>query len=323
MLRVRALCIPDVLPHPDAIRSWGDNRHSYEPEFWEFQYEIYRYLGRVSDDELIERYRSLLRNMKSLVGPDRHLIPIQSFLSSWYWYRKEHQTRLEFAMRDKPLPVSPPDGSFDATPVDAPARPRSPNAGDVLFRYGKRTYMEAMVLQGHARIGPASFYQSLELGAARADEERAKHSFMPGQYTKVTTQDGRPIPVIGDIRQTVSAPNYYALSLSCDWDLSLYSAFDADACVVIRKPEELAHRLEVAAKEQLENWYFHHNPIEYFDPYEMAKNHYFDAAMCKDFRFAYQREYRFIWMNLEGQEASGFRHLNLGPLDNIAEVHVR
>jgi hypothetical protein len=55
----------------------------------------------------------------------------------------------------------------------------------------------------------------------------------------------------------------------------------------------------------------------------MAKNQYFDAAMCKDCRFAYQREYRFIWMNLEGQEARGFRHLNLGPLDDIAKVHFR
>ena len=32
------------LPHKNAVYSLGDNLHSYEPEFWEFQYQCYRYL---------------------------------------------------------------------------------------------------------------------------------------------------------------------------------------------------------------------------------------------------------------------------------------
>lgn len=34
MLQVNALLLPDVLPHPQAIRSCGENRHNYEPEFF-------------------------------------------------------------------------------------------------------------------------------------------------------------------------------------------------------------------------------------------------------------------------------------------------
>jgi hypothetical protein len=55
MLRVPDLTLPDMLPDPEAIRSWGQNRHSYEPEGWELEYACYRYLGRVSDDHLGHR----------------------------------------------------------------------------------------------------------------------------------------------------------------------------------------------------------------------------------------------------------------------------
>ena len=57
---------------------------------------------------------------------------------------------------------------------------------------------------------------------------------------------------------------------------------------------------------------------------------YYDAWMYKDFRLAYQREHRFLWTHLEGQEASGFNYLDLslldyidldlGPLDDIAKI---
>ncbi len=321
MPRVPALKIPEILPHPEAIRSWGDHQHSYEPEFWEFQYELYRYLGRVSQEKLVERYPAIIRNMHALVSDDRHVIPIQSFLSSWYWYRKEHQTRLEFAMRGLDLPVQPPAGVLNNQALDAPVRPRSPNAGDVLFRYSKRGYLEEMVHRGRIRIGPASFYRKLELGEARADEERAKVSFMPGEYSRITSHDGREIPFIGDIRRSVSAPNYYVLCLSCDWDSALFTDFQADACAVIRGTDAFAERLEAASKLQLDDWYFHHNPVEYFDPHEMPENQYFDAAMCKDFRFTYQREYRFLWIHLQDREPTGFRYLDLGPLRDIVELY--
>jgi hypothetical protein len=323
MLRVDSLSIPNALPHPSAIRSWGDNEHSYEPEFWEFQYEMYRYLGRVQEQELTARYKALVRNIRALVSADRHVIPIRSFLSSWYWYRKEHQTRLEFSMRHLALPCEPPAGVIDNSPVNAPARPSWPNAGDILFRYGNRTYMDEMVAKGRVRVGAASYYRRIALGAARADEELEKSSFLPGQYTRITLRDGRSFPINGDMRRTVAAPNYYTVCMSCDWDPALHGDFGADACVVLRAPKEFAHRLDAAAKSQLEGWYFHHNPVEYFDPYEMSKNQYFNAGMCKDFQFAYQREYRFLWIHLHGQEASGFRYLDLGPLDDIADLHIQ
>ena len=230
MLFVEKLDLPKTLPQPDAIRSWGTNEWSYDPEVWEFQYQRYRYLGRVKDDELAVRYRDIQRNMQALTSPDRDVIPIHSFLSSWYWFRKEHQTRFEFSLRNLPVPHKALEGAITEPAIVAPARPRSPNSADILFRY-----------------------------------------------------------------DTVGGPDYFVWCASCDWDSKLYGEFTADACVVIRDPTEFARRLKAAADAELADWYFHHNPVEYYDPYEETRNRYISSGMSKDFRFAYQREYRFSW----------------------------
>ncbi len=320
MLRIRALSIPEIYPSPEAIKSFQDNKHGYDPEFWEFQYETYRYIGRLPDESLRIRYRDILNNMQALTSPDRHIIPIQSFLSSWYWYRKEHQTRLEFLIRGLELPNQPPliisSNSTDAGPV----RPRSPNAGDVLYRYGNNQYMTEMIEQGSIRISSASEVQKLDQDIARYDRELNKQSYMPGQYTRITTQDGVDIPVIGDVCRTVSLPNYFFLCISLDWDFNLFKAFGADTCVVIKNPNAFEKRLEEASKQKLPGWELHHFPVEYYDPYERLPNQRITAGMSKDFCYAYQREYRFIWIHKDGLEAKGFKFLNVGSIEDIAEL---
>lgn len=217
MLRVNSLNLPENLPNSETIRSFKDNLHSYEPEFWEFQYQVYRYLERVTDEFLIERYKNILRNMKALISRDRDVIPIQSFLSSWYWFRKEHQTRFEFALRNVSLPVAAPFGiTFNNEAAGAPSRPTHPNAGDVLFRYDKRTYIEKLIHEGQIRIRPAADFRQMEHDRARHDDECAKKYFLPGAHTRITTRDGQNIPILGDVEQIVSAPNYYVFCMAYD-----------------------------------------------------------------------------------------------------------
>lgn len=323
MQRVPNLRLPQNLPHPDAVCSYGDNLHSYEPGFWEFQYQCYRYLERVPDTIIIERYQEILRNMNALISRDRDVIPIQSFLSSWYWFRKEHQTRLEMALRNAALPVmSPLNTTFNNLASGAPARPSRPNAGDVLFRYDKRVHIENLVTKGSIRLRPASDFRNMENDRARQDEECSKKVFLPGAHTRITTRDGRSIPILGDAEKKVSMENYYVFCMACDWDQDLFTAFEgADTCVVIKDVEEFVNRVEYAATPQLPGWFFHHSPVQYFDPYERTKNEYFDAAMSKDFKFAYQREYRFLWFSQNEEQVDGFKFLSLGSLGNLADVH--
>ena len=264
MLRVSTLHLPESLPHSEAIRSYGDNRHNYEPVFWELQYQLLRYLEKVPDRLLIERYKDILRNMRVLISRERDIIPIQSFLSSWYWFRKEHQTRLEFSLREISLPVALPLSIvFNNECMGAPVRSRHPNAGDVLFRYDKRTHIENLVHKGQIRIRPASDFRQMEGDMARQDEECSKKSFLAGTRTRIIGHDGRNIPFIGCVEKTVSMPDYYVFCMSCDWDDEFFSDFgDVDTCLVIKDAERFACRIEIAAAPQLPGWYFHHNPVE-------------------------------------------------------------
>ncbi len=321
MLTIDRLSLPNVLPHPRTLESSTQNKHFYHPDFWELEYQRYRYLGRVTDHELTLRYSHIVRNMRAIISDDRHVIPIRSFLSSWYWFRKEHQTRYEFALRKLPFNEKLPLLSNASSA--APARPGSPNAADILFRYGSKKWLQDFVTFGKIRITAAREYSLLEKDPARQDNELVKDAFMPGAYTKITTADGRELKIIGDLKQSVHGADYFVYCVSCDWNESLFDDFNADCCVVIRNPNEFSRRLELAAQSQLHGWYFHHNPVEYFDPYERKHKQSFDNAMSKDFRFAYQKEYRFLWASFEGFSATGFQVLEIGPLNDIAELHLR
>ena len=320
MQRLDSLKLPDILPHEKAIKSCGQNIHNYEPEFWEFQYDIYRYLKNISEEKLIERYKNLYRNFQVLTECERHVIPINTFLSSWYWYRKEHQTRYEFLLRGLPLPISLPQ---PRAPIKKPFSPRGPNACDILFRYGHLKYMKLIVGEGKIRISPASKYKDGYTFDPRTDDELNKHRWELGDHIKITTQDGKEIPIIGDLKRTVSTSNdYYTLCLSCDFEPIIFEQFNYDSCVVVKNPEEFATRLERETKRILPIWYFHRNPIEYFDPYEPTKNQYFDATMCKDFSHAYQMEYRFLWHPLNNGSAKDHIEVNIGPLNDICELYI-
>jgi hypothetical protein len=260
--------------------------------------------------------------MYAIISDDRNVIPIHSFLSSWYWYRKEHQTRYEFALRNLPLHRSlPMIAQRDLS--TAPARPRSPNAGDVLFRYGERKWLQLLMDSGRLRMKSAREYALMEKDPARQDDERVKYSHSPGQYVTITMPDGQQVSPIGDLKYESSGTDYFLYCVSMDWDPHLFEEFSGtDCCVVIKRPDEFARRLENAAKTLLPGWYFHHCPVDYFDTYERRPKERIDNAMSKDFRFAYQKEYRFLFAGF-GQAATGFIDLELGPLHDIAELHLR
>ena len=323
-LRVLALNLPRRLPSIEAITSFPDTTHSYEPEFWEFQYLTYRYLERAPNELLYSRYSDIRKNMDALISAEREVIPIQSFLSSWYWFRKEHQTRLEFALRSLDLPMNVLlDVTFNNNAHGAPVRPKHPNSGDVLFRYDKLVHLNGIAYDGVVRLRPATDFSNLAGDDARQDEERSKTHYMAGGHTRITTEDGKEIPVLGDVERTVSMPNYYVFCMSCDWDIDLFSDFNGDACLVVENTNQFASCLERAFASEHSGWCFHHNPVQYYDPYERTKNEYFDAGMSKDFKFAYQREYRFLWFPQNSEQPDGFVFLNAGNLSDMATVYTQ
>ena len=320
IISIPPLILPDTYPTQEAMRSCNQNETSYDPQLWELEYHIRRSLTRTSDEYVQERYKSIVRNMRALTSPDRHVIPINTFLSSWYWYRKEHQTRYELNLRGLPPPVSPPERPIENTNAKAPLRPSHPNSCDIIFRYTNREYAEKMLEQGEIRIGAASEVEKRASDKARYDKELSKDSFTPGEHVRIVTPDGKKAPIIGDLCTTTSMPDYYFFCMSCDWDADLFQDFGVDSCVVIKDRKEFSVRVEQATQKELPGFEFFDLPVEYYDPYERIKNQKIDAGLSKSFDFAYQREFRLLWHSPHAA-ASGYKFLHLGSLADIAEIH--
>ncbi|NVK18013.1 MAG: hypothetical protein HWE30_04895 [Methylocystaceae bacterium] len=309
--------LPENYPTEAAMKSWGHNKYSYLPDIWEMEYCSYRLLGRMTEQQLLARYHGIVRNMPSYTAPERDIVPIISYQSSWYWYRKEHLTRLEFALRGFSQPelqnIVPLDQNSEVVP----------NGTTVLYRYGKREYMQQMVEEGRIRFSPAEAYEGDDNNDARRDDERRKHSFTPGEYLTITSEDGRPIPILCDMQRTVTGAEYSLVCFSSVWDERLFDEFKADTCVIIHAPEEFLKRIGDAGMSVYPGWYYHHNPVQYFDPYEQRKNEYFDASMSKDFSYAYQNEYRTLWSRLHAGPVDGYQFVDIGPAHDIMRMYDR
>jgi hypothetical protein len=184
--------------------------------------------------------------------------------------------------------------------------------------------MKPFLESGEIRISPASVYKDGPVSDPRTDDELNIHRYLPGQHTRITTKEGKEIPIIGDFHETYSIPmNYYTLCMSTDFEPQIFEEFGYDSCVIIKDLDQFAARLEASTKYLLPNWYFYHNPVEYFDPHEPYKNQYLDTVMCKDFRFAYQMEYRVIWHPQDDASAKDYIVVRIGSLEDICELYIR
>lgn len=321
-LRVPALALPATVPSAEALANCGQNAGAYEPWFWEIEYVTHRYLERSTDDGLHRRHGDIVKNLRRLAIATRDQVPSRFFQSSWYWYRKEHQTRLELHLRGL-VSVPAPDLN-GARPVrDIHERFPANELGDpqTLYRYTRKDHAEEMLDSGRVRIAPAASYRQMESDGARADEEMVKTIVLPGGRTTVQDSLGNPIKVIGDLSIAHTGVEYHVLCFSSEWDVAMFEDFaDTTHCVVVRDVEAFAWRLEAAGQDRFPGWYFHHNPAWYFDPNESSLDAYVDHATSKDFRFAYQREYRFLWATTDGTPMRDAQFLELGSLADIAEV---
>ena len=318
MQRIKPLSLPKKLPDKKAIKP-NINYNGYEPENWGIQYEFNPYLKDLSKEDLIDRYKSIINNMEILLSAKRDIIPIESSLSSWYWFRKEHQTRLELTDRKvNPKPFL--YGKKFYSKPDPPISITYPNSTSLLFKYGKRKHLEPMLKKGVIRINPSSTYSNQKLEAARRDNEQNKSSFIPNHQVHLKTKDGQPIQGYGYMRRSISAKSYYIFCVSCNWHPSLFDAFGEDSCLVIKQPEEFSRRLKNCCK-QLKGWYFLDCPVQYFDPYERPPKMFFSTTMSKIFKYAYQQEFRFLWDGLEQKIAKKEIDIEIGSIKDIAEIY--
>ena len=179
----------------------------------------------------------------------------------------------------------------------------------MLFRFSERQWNKEFIQTGRVRISPASYYNdTAAINAVRDDELRLKW------YDKQLTQG------------ILEAKNYFCLCLSSEYDYRLFIDFQSDSCVAIKDPVAFSQRFRHAIS--------HHNkeypasriaqltecPIIYYDPFTLVPpEQAVEVQFCKQFRFAYQTEFRFVLTPAEDRQLEPF-FLNLGNIMDIAEI---
>jgi len=132
---VEPLQLPAMKPSEWAMKVQKHNRHSYDPEIWDFEYSIHRPLQSMTVEALALRYVGVRKGLRSHLKTGRFDCPVNLNVGPWYWYRAEHHVRLEFKMRG----IDPPDLKDAVNGSECPIEisEQFPTGDEVLFKYTK------------------------------------------------------------------------------------------------------------------------------------------------------------------------------------------
>ncbi len=319
------------------INARRSNPH-YDQELWDVIAQLNgRTLQNVENEALQRRLAQIDRNIQYLEetsGPRDELGPERGWISPWYWFRLRHWTMSEFEER----------GVEPRTPIDYAPMPKLKseflgihNGGEKrLARISRVPWLMDALLKGNLRFAPATNYRLIEDDEARTDNEMEKHYRRPGNFLRMTSQDGKRLEPIGDVtfatRRAIADGKieipYWLISYSTDFDPRLFSDFSSkegdDAILMIFEPMEFIKRalpyLNKAApfsEKRLDQ-------IEYYDAYHPPATKLSPLSM-KDLRFAYQREFR-LSLDPGGREvlANGEAFfVNIGSIEDIAAVYAK
>lgn len=272
---------------------------------WREQYRRERYMEHLKIEELRQRAGDVMTNLEELT-PEGKIGAVAFDGEGRVWGEKWTHVLEEFQLRFGPYPagwsedvlahVQHPKVRYARLPSEYLALA---SRRDVLLKFGKRAHMESLFEQGQIRIAPASGYQDPSLNPAVHDDELSFESIAPPGFTVAvsTKPEGLFVPVGGmrELRMKSTSPtDYFVYCMSFSAQPRLFGDFEADACVVFTNPNEFVARVATAVQPVLPGYAHAHGKVSYADP------HFYHGrpviAMTKHFRFAYQREFRLIWV---------------------------
>ncbi len=280
-------------------------------EFLRQQYRLRRYMKHLKEDDLQQRTKDVFNNLTLLTEESKISLPKLSIETEKWMILWTHVLE-EFVIRFGPYPSGFTTGFMKDIRIPDPRSPLSPKAanavkttsfpqGDYLFKYGKLKYLQQTLNEKKIRISPASSYDDPSLNPAIRDEELELSICPLPSELKLKVYDGNTGEYKGDIQPenfvytTRSITNYYVYCLSLSFAPRLFLDFDADACLVIRKPSEFQEMILSIFESKMQNWSGGGERVVYIDPLNWPTVD-IDVFSSKHFRYAYQKEYRFIWL---------------------------
>lgn len=197
-------------------------------------------------------------------------------------------------------------------------------ADTLLLRFGTKKYMRELYKTGGLLFQEASTFSQAENLSVRDDEltllmkryvPKDELNLIPGApESKAIKERGAGLNI------SLSCPDFLVLCLTDSINLRLVSDWNAEAVVVIHDSTEFAKRLRGASEglvQKIGGDVFEAGKVRYIDPYFPLDHP--DVPFCKHYKFAYQREFRFV---LRGRNKVNFidRKLEIGSIEDISDL---
>ena len=226
---------------------------------------------------------------------------------------------------------------------------------DVIVKYGKREHIKDLYEKGTVYLNVASEYDKSTHNPAVKDDERTivfRGGCSPANGTGKFLNKNTVLGEVGELTESGEAKfstifecptlqeqeyvdlevkmqtNYWMFCMADVLDQRLFADFEADSCVVIQR-ESFVNRLLWMAKLSLPNTKPAFGRVNYVDPlgaFPDSRKTRVDVSMpihmTKVFRYAYQREARFVCTPRRFQEQLEPRTLQIGPISDIADFIV-
>ncbi|WP_299195950.1 hypothetical protein [uncultured Amphritea sp.] len=284
----------------------------------------------LSQEDLESRTRDIITNMMTL--SDKGQISLHGLNDvGEYWMIKWTHVLEEFQIRYGPYPNGFTNGFLKKASIVNPSFPSPPKAKDAiekiggipdgaLFKFGKAEHLDDMYRKGSIRIAPASYYDDPSLNSAIRDDELSFTVQAKPESVQIKNNKGDEIKPKGNVSFTIeSTTNYYVSCFAQKYTFREYDDFEADACIVIREPgifiERMIHSLEAGVSD----FTGYAAPVKYIDPL-VAKSKDVEVFISKHFRYAYQNEFRIIWLPEKQVKKLDALFINIGSMEDYSDI---
>lgn len=292
---------------------------------WRDAYAADPYLQHLTADDL--RRRSVGIRTNSLFT-DRKTLPHELDEREWrelLEHVRYEQERRGLTFSDS-IPVAERLAAWPRLDIVRKAFARYSGPQGQLYKFGDIKYLEPMLREGLVRVFPAARYDDPSLLPAQRDNELERTVILDGTKMHITHtgHDGvtQPIHAIGKAEMTARVrTNFYVWCTSTTFDPRLIDDFGANACLIFHDATTFIQRMHAAMEAALPGWVGCTTLVHYYDPVRPG-----DTVLSpfdKDFNYAYQREYRFLWDPPSPHRAT--EHLQpidlcLGNLEDVATI---
>jgi len=279
-------------------------------EMWRQQYRTQRYMNHLNYNELQQRAKDIIGNY--LVLSNKGKISLLELCNNGgYWIELFTHILEEFQLRFGPYPAGFPKDFMQKVRVPNLKHPLTAKAikaikkhklqsCSYLFKYGQYSHLSDALKHGKIRISPASSVNDPTLNLAINDNE-LQLTIQPNPSNirltlKPKNGQTKELKNIHKFTFTEhSKTDYYFYCLSSFLSPQLFLDFGYNACLCIKDPKRFLKSILSNFKNSFPQWQNRNTQVSYIDPLKTPINN-IDVFFSKHFRYAYQKEYRIVWL---------------------------